>query len=391
MDYYTRRRFLQKAAKTVSSGIAAPLLIGGCQSAGSGKCRVPSYLKGYESLYRHDPRAAAIQWFRDARFGLFIHYGLYSLLGRGEWVQYHQKIRIAEYARLKDQFKADKFDADFIADLAMAAEMKYITLVAKHCDSFCLWDTKYTDFNSVNSPCGRDLVAEMANACRKKGLGFFIFYEHGFDWRHPHGPSPEDWSMKAVRPHYDPPETYYASDADYDFQNYRDYVTGQITELLTHYGKVAGIWLDGIAVPKSGDPSKFKLDELYALIRRLQPQTLISYKSGATGTEDFYAPEKSQIDWVTERNDKPMEVCITLQKTEHLAGKYGFHIADWGYAEGARHIGPQAVLEELAKARQMNANLLLNTGPLPDGLIHPEDIKTLRAVGKTIRQSGWPG
>lgn len=350
----------------------------------------PAHLTGYEEAYAADPGQAALRWFREAKFGLFIHYGLYSLLGRGEWVQYHERIPIAEYAKLKDRFTADKFDPDFITDLALEAGMKYVNLVCKHCDSFCLWDTKETDFNSVDSPAGRDLVAETAEMCRKKELGFFAFYEHGFDWRHPHGPAPWDWDRNTVRPHYDPPDPHYAPREEYDFGKYLAYVTGHVTELCSSYGPLAGVWLDGAAVPLSGDTSKFRLPELYALIRRLQPQALISYKWGVEEEgEDFLAPEEGQLrhiksadadyaDGGTDRRGRPMEVCTKFQDKQ------------WGYYEGATHLSADGVREKIEHAASHDANLLLNVGPLGDGSIHPEDVAVLREVGKRLAREGWP-
>jgi alpha-L-fucosidase len=350
-------------------------------------------------------RAETLRWFREAKFGLFIHYGLYSLLGRGEWVQYHEKIPIAEYRELQDRFTARAFDADAIADLARAAGMRYVNLVCKHCDSFCLWDTDETEFNSVESPAGRDLVGELSRACAEKGLGFFAFYEHGFDWRHPHGPAPWDWDLPSVRPHYDPPDPYYASREDYDFERYLDYVRNQISELLTGYGQVTGIWLDGAAVPLSGDTSRFRLPELYARIRELQPQALISYKWGVhEEAEDFLAPEENQLKRIrghgprpatdvrspgetdaahakpadTDRRGRPLEICATMQK------------GPWGYKEDVPHLTPDEVMQKLRFAAGHDANLLLNVGPLGDGSIHPDDEATLREVGRRLASEGWP-
>ena len=344
---------------------------------------IPPYLKGYEKEFTKNPRAAASDWFRNAKFGLFIHYGLYSLLGRGEWVQYHDKIPIAEYAKLKDRFTAERFDAHAIAALAEAAGMKYITLVCKHCDSFCLWNTNTSEFNSMNSPAKRDLVSEMAEACRERGLGFFTFYEHGFDWRYPHGPAPWDWNLNAVRPAYDPPDPFYATQDSYDFGKYLTYVNDGITELCSNYGPIAGVWLDGIAVPLSGDKSKFKVPELYKHIRQLQPQTLICYKSGLyPELEDFMAPEKPQIEKaIMNRGTKPLEICRTMQKHSEKAPKGTL----WGWLEGADHVSPDEVMEMLAEAKIPDANLLLNVGPLPDGSIHPDDIATLKEVGRRLQ------
>ena len=159
---------------------------------------MPSYLKGYEEIYSRSPRQAAIEWFRDTRFGLFLHYGLYSQLGRHEWVQFREKIRVNEYAKLKNTFTAENFDADFICDLALEAQMKYVNITTRHHDSFCLFDTKQNDFNSVNSPAKRDLVGELARACAKRGLGFFCYYSHGRDWKHPHAPNNDEWAAVRV-------------------------------------------------------------------------------------------------------------------------------------------------------------------------------------------------
>jgi alpha-L-fucosidase len=344
---------------------------------------IPSYLKGYEREFKINPRNAALEWFRDAKFGLFIHYGLYSLLGRGEWVQYHERIPVAEYAKLKDRFTAERFNASAIAVLAREAGMRYITLVCKHCDSFCLWNTRTTEFNSMNSPAKRDLVSEMAAACREHGLGFFMFYEHGFDWRHPHGPAPWDWDLNAVRPAYDPPDPFYAPRESYDFEKYLSYVHDGISELCSNYGPIAGVWLDGIAVPLHGDQSRFKVPALYEFIRGLQPQGLICYKSGLySELEDFMAPEQHQVEKaIKNRGTKPLEICRTMQEHSDEAPKGAL----WGWLKGARHVDPDQVLEMLAEAKEIDANLLLNVGPLPDGSIHPDDVATLQEVGRLFQ------
>ncbi len=323
-------------------------------------------------------REANLEWFRAAKFGMFIHYGLFSLEGRHEWLMFREKIRPREYTKLAARFTAAKFDAGAICDLAKDAGMKYVNLVAKHCDSFCLWDTKMTDFNSVKAPARRDLVKEMARACSQRGLGFFIFYEHGFDWRHPDGPAPWDWNSKSVRPAYDPPDDWYTPREKYNFQRYLDYASGGIRELLTNYGAVNGVWLDGAGIPASGDKSKFKLPELYAMIRKLQPQALISYKWGIEGSEDFLAPERPQIERVTDRRGRPMEVCWTTQK------------GSWGWNSLVPHYTIGEVWEELRRARRLDANFLLNIGPLGDGSVHPEQEKLLREMGRRIRSGGFP-
>ena len=383
-EVISRRDFCRKAScgLAITGAGAAALLVSNLSCArnrefAGEKIKVPSYLKGYEEIYSVNPRQAAIEWLRDARFGLFLHYGLYSQLGRHEWVQFREKIRVDEYAKLKDTFTAENFDADFICDLALEAQMKYVNITTRHHDSFCLFDTKQSDFNSVNSPAKRDLVGELARACAKRGLGFFCYYSHGRDWRHPHAPNNDEWGGNA-RPKYGLPEPSYAYGKEHDLQKYIDFMSAQITELLTNYGPIAGIWLDGYSVLASRDRSKFQCQQLYDLIHSLQPQVLVSYKQGMLGTEDFFAPER-RVRGLTDTG-KVLEICDTLQHR------------GWGYvkANDGKHKSPDKVMEMLAKAANQNANLLLNTGPLPDGSIHPEDVKSLREVGRRIRQNGFP-
>ncbi len=334
-------------------------------------------------------RQDTLEWFRSAKFGLFMHYGVYSLLGRGEWVQLRQAIPVAEYAKLKDQFKADKFDVDFITDLALEAGMKYVNLTSRHHDSFCLFATKETDFNSVNSPARRDLIGELTDACRKKGLGIFYYYSYALDWRHPYFYSRQAglpiWS--SARPDYKEPQPEYKFQKDADFRHYIDFVHAQIRELLTQFGPISGLWLDPI-MGYYARPDLFPIKQTYALIRRLQPGCLICFKQGANGDEDFVAPERTmqahrrggevgRRAWELNRG-KPGEICDTLQERA------------WGYqkADDKRHRNADEVMRMLEEAAKLNANLLLNTGPLPDGAIHPEDVATLREVGKRLRRKG---
>lgn len=389
---HTRRHFLMASGAALGATAFAPP---GPLAAAEAKA-LPSYLKGYEALYARDPHAAALAWFRDARFGLFMHYGLYSLLGRGEWVLYREAIPLAEYEKLKGQFRAEKFDADFITDLAAAAGMKYVNITARHHDSFCLFDSKLSDYTSAQGPARRDLVAELAEQCRKKGLGLFLYYSYGLDWRHPYF-YPREFN-RIARPDYKTPEPRYLWRKDDDFAHYIEFVHGQIRELLTNYGPLAGLWFDPI-MGYYARPDLFPIAETYAMIRKLQPQVLISFKQGANGTEDFAAPERTgqslaervrkqygdekarvaAAAWESNKS-KHNEICDTLQP----------HI--WGYKadDDDKHLDADEVRRRLGAAFGQNCNLLMNTGPLPDGSIHPVDVKTLRAVGSRIRSQGWP-
>lgn len=383
-----RRHFLNRTAAATGT-----LAFGGhfAAAADTGTSPpIPGWLAGAPGAYVKDPRAAAIEWMRQAKYGLFLHYGLYSLEGRHEWLQLREKIPVATYAGLKDRFTAEKFEADAIAAMAVDAGMKYINITTRHHDSFCLFKTAQTDFNSVNSPAQRDLVMELAEACRKHRLGLSLYYSHGRDWRHPHAPN-NDLYGGSARPNYDPPEPSYAYGKDHDLNQYVGFMKEQITELLTQYGPVMAIWLDGIATPlqrkkngkvvnsppnRPGNAPEFRCQELYDHIHALQPQVLVSYKQGLLGTEDFFAPEHKAN---ANPGNKPMEICSTLQQ------------GSWGFKKGAPRLTPDEAWQKLVEAGKAKANLLLNTGPLPDGSIHPTDAATLRAVGERLRKEGFPG
>jgi len=373
-----RRNFIQLAGLGATSLILPSFL----NSCANGE-RTPSYLKDYSDLYMKNKKDANLKWFSDAKFGLFLHYGLYSLLGKGEWVQFHDKIHVKEYEKLKDRFTAENFDADFITELALQAEMKYINITTRHHDSFCLFNTKTTDFNSVNSPAKRDLVEELANACDKKGLGLCLYYSHGRDWRHPHAPNNDVWGGSA-RPKYGEPETYYKYGKEHDLNIYIKYMHEQLTELLTQYGPIASIWLDGYGVPMNGPTEKFRIQETYDLIHKLQPESLISAKWGYLGTEDYFAPE---YHWLEKNPDKTKIMIDSGKPVEICTG-----IAGWGYSKknDGKHRGADSIIENLKYASKFNANLLLNTGPLPDGSIDKQDVETLKKVGEIVRKEGWP-
>ena len=246
-----RRKFL-----AVTGAGAAALAFRSPAAAVSPEC--PAHLRGYEKLYRMEPRAASRQWFREARYGLFMHFGLYSQPGRGEWVMLHEKRPVAEYEKLKNTFTAENFDAGAIADMAVKAGMKYINITSRHHDSFCLFKSNETGYTSVDAPCGRDLVGELAEACAGKGLGLFLYYSYACDWRHPYFYAREaGWSN--ARPAYAKPDPSYKWKRDGDFQHYIDFVHNQLRELLTNYGPLAGIWFrpdHGVLLPAGPLPHR---------------------------------------------------------------------------------------------------------------------------------------
>lgn len=377
-----RRRFLKTSA---AGAVGATLLSCGKQQP---KTQTPSYLDDYAELYARDARAAALKWFKNARFGLFMHYGLYSLLGRGEWVMLRERIPIAEYEKLTDQFTAKNFDADFITDLALEAGMNYVNITSKHHDGFCLFGSKIISYNAVNSAAKRDLIGELSEACQQKGLGLFLYYSYFADWHHPWFYSREA-GWKNARPAYDFDEPRYKWQKNEDFRLYVDDVHAQLKELLSNYGPIAGIWFDPI-MGFYNRPDLFPIEKTYALVRSLQPHTLISAKQGANGDEDFAAPERSGHSMADRFSDPE------LQKAPHLAWEHNKskhnEICDtlqprvWGYKkdDAGKHKTADEVMQMLADAQATNCNLLLNTGPLPDGSIDATDAATLRHVGRRL-------
>jgi len=356
-------------------------------SCSSEKISVPNYLKAYSIEYAENPKQANLKWFVEAKYGMFIHYGLYAQLAKGEWVQLRDTIPVAEYARLKDTFNPDNFNADFITDLAIKAGMKYITITSKHHDGFCLFKTAETGFNSLDAPCNRDLIDELAEACNKKGLGLFLYYSYAADWKHPYFYSREAGWQNA-RPAYNQPQPEYLFQKDEDFRIYVDYVHAQLKELLTQYPTIAGIWFDPI-MGLYNRPDLFPVEETYALIRGLSPHVLISFKQGANGDEDFSAPERnanaqvgSQFEvaqMAYEKNkNKPKEICNTLQP--HA----------WGYNKSTdgKHKTASELVEKIKETWAKDANLLMNVGPLPDGSFPEEDIVSLTKAGEILRAEG---
>ena len=352
----------------------------------------PRYLAGRATAFRANPREANRAWFRQAGYGLFLHYGLYSLLERHEWVQLRERIPVAEYERLADRFTAQAFDAAAIAQRARRWGMRYITLTTRHHDGFCLWRSAHTDFHSGNTPAARDLVAELAAACEDEALGFFLYYSHGRDWRHPHAPNNDEWGGQA-RPVYDPPEprflrprsagTRYATGAAHDLAQYLNFMRAQIAELFARFPQTAGIWLDGVAVPLSlpDGAARMRVAELYAAIRQQSPHALIAYKQGLLGTEDFFTPEHRLPDSGDSAEKRGQIEAHPATLVELNTTMLVDPIA-WGANAASRHRSADEVLALRRRAQAAGANLLLNCAPLPDGRLAPQDIAALDEVAR---------
>lgn len=353
----------------------------------------PKYLQNYQNIWEQNHKQAELAWFADAKYGLFLHYGLYSLMHGPEWSMKQQNIPVAEYEKLKDHFTAHNFDADYITDLAIKAGMKYITLTTCHHEGFCLWDSKIEPYNSVNSPCGRDLVKELSEACDRKGLGFFAYYTFMLNWRHPNYVDVKTF-QNAYDHSLDGSYTEYKSKED--FAKYIDYIEAIIDELLSNY-KITGIWLDLIAAWYALGEEYIPIERIYANIRKKHPDVLISWKQGATGTEDFASPENSfhslaetirpiygdagarraEAGFEPNRH-KHNEICSTIQK------------GSWGYNAKSDYRTADELYDLLGHAYENNCNLLLNAGPLADGSIDPIQANILMQVKERIDKYGFP-
>jgi len=286
-------------------------------------------------------------WFRQARYGLFIHYGLYSLLGRGEWVMNREQIPVDEYAKLANQFTASKFNADDIIRRARDWGMRYAVLTTKHHDGFCLYDSKLTDFTAPKTAAGRDLVAEFVNACRKHGLRVGLYHTLG-EWTH------NPCALDALER---PDECY---------QPWIDYVHGQIREIMTNYGKIDIMWYDGWW---PFDAKGWQAEKLNAMVRALQPGILVNGRTGLAG--DFGTPEGH-----ISAQKGMWEACITHN------GSWGYHAGDHDWKT------PKQVTLMLQQVSAGGGNLLLNTGPRGDGSIPEETIRVFDQVGKWLKTNG---
>ena len=294
-------------------------------------------------------RDKRMKWWKDARFGMFVHWGLYAFIGRNEWAHAIEAIPMKEYEKLALKFKPKRRPARAWARLARDAGMKYMVMTTKHHEGFCLWDTKHTDFNAKNA-CGRDLVAEYVDACREFGLKIGFYYSL-MDWHHPDG----------ARCAYD-------SEAR---KRFNDFTIGLVKELMTNYGKIDILWYD-VACPLSSHEGWDSL-RMNQMVRDLQPHILINDRSHLA--EDFSTPEGSVKPAQAGRG---WEACMTFNDTS------------WGYMPSAAPDAhtPRAILKMLHTASKSAGNLLLNIGPSPAGDVPEDAIAPLTTVGKWLKLNG---
>ncbi|MDF2193487.1 alpha-L-fucosidase [Paraflavitalea sp. CAU 1676] len=378
--------------KRIITTVSLALLVG--VSVSAQQPEVPYFLQAYKKQYKKDPRAATMQWFVDARYGLFVHWGASSMYQSGDWVLYNKKLPLQPYIDSALKFKGEKWNADSITDLAVKAEMKYVTYVVKHHDGFAQFDSKAGPFNSMQAAAKRDFLKEMAVACKKRGLGLFVYYSIGIDWTHPFYLTRKDYN--AARPDYATMPAEIRSRGKEDFVHYWNYVKTHIYEICTNYGPLAGLWFDPVGGAYTNS-DVFDLPAIYAMIRRLQPHALISYKTGFNGDEDYISCEhdvKSITDLMRkvqgEKTAQAAEAAWQKNRNKLAELNTTMQDIDWGYHARAKHKTVEQVMALLQEAADNNANLLLNIGPYPDGSIVPADRETLLEVGRIIRRQGLP-
>ena len=297
-----------------------------------------------------------LEWFYEARFGLFIHFGLYALLGRGEWVMYHERIPRDEYVRLARRFNPERFDADEWVQLALDAGARYITVTAKHHDGFCLFDSALTEFKITRTPFGRDLIGELIAACHRKDMRIVLYYSQP-DWNHPNYLH----NRGAFKDLSDPP----ASDRP-DWPAYVRYYMGQVEELCTKYGRIDGIWFDG----SHKSVEEWQGRAVYDLIKRYQPHAVVNDR-GRFG--DFFTPERTLPENLT---GYLFEACESVSPMA------------WGYKQDTASFSTPHLVRSLDKMNLAGGNYLLNVGPAPDGIIPAKQAQVLRSIGSWLKVSG---
>lgn len=313
----------------------------------------------------------AREWFEEARFGLFIHWGVYSILGDGEWVMNNQNIAIDAYEKLPSFFNPIEFNAEEWVRIAKNAGMKYITITTRHHDGFSMFDSDASDYNIVKkTPYGKDIIKDLAKACEQEGIKLFFYYSL-LDWHR------DDYFPRG--------RTGNGIDGrkEGNWNSYINFMKAQLTELLTNYGEIGGIWFDGDWDKKD---ENWHYDEIYKLIHDLQPQCLIgnNHHEALKDGEDFQMferdlPGENKTGFGTSESNVgilPREVCATIN------GSWGFDLQD------RQHKSKKELVHYLVRASGYGSNLLLNVGPMPNGKIQDEHIHSLSEIGDWLKLHG---
>ena len=293
-----------------------------------------------------------IERFKNLGFGLFVHFGLYSKLGKGEWAYHIHQLERNEYNALTNSFEVDKDWAKELVKTAKEAGARYITLTTRHHDGFSLFDTlSLSDFDAPHSACGRDLIKEFTTACREEGITPF-FYHTLLDWHNP--------------------------DYNDNFPKYIDYLIKSVEILCKNYGEIGGFWFDGFWDKPDAD---WQFDRLYSTIRKLQPNAMIINNTGLSALGEVSHPE---IDSVTFERGNPAFVDTSKKP---IAGEMCQVLNDhWGYAEeDCNYKSVKELIENLVDCRKFGCNYLLNTGLRGDGSVNPMDREILKQIGKWVK------
>jgi alpha-L-fucosidase len=312
-------------------------------------------------------RAERLWWMREARFGLFVHWGLYSVAARHEWVKQRERLDDAAYQRYFEHFDPDLYDPRRWARLARQAGMRYAVLTTKHHEGFCLWDSALTDYKATNTPAGRDLVRPWVEAFRAEGLKIG-FYHSLLDWHHPEFP------IDGLHPQRDDEQAQAAAKGR-DVGRYADYLHGQVRELLTGYGPVDYLFFD-FSYPGRTWGGKgradWRSDELLDLIRSLQPDVVVNDRLDLEG--DVVTPEQYQPTSSLADDGRLWEACQTLN-------------GSWGYdRDNLDWKTPDQLIRMLVDGVSKDGNLLLNVGPTARGEFEPRAVGTLDAIGRWMDQ-----
>lgn len=317
------------------------------------------------------------QWFREARFGIFIHWGLYAIPARGEWVRSHEELSIQDYEPYFRDFDPVDYNPREWVRLAKAAGMKYAVLTAKHHDGFCLFDSAYTDYKCTNTKAGRDLVREFVDACRAEGIKAGLYFSI-IDWHHPDYPKYGDL--------YHPMRNNKAfKDESIDFDRYLDFMHNQVRELVTNYGQLDILWFDFAYGDMTGE--KWRATELIKMVRQYQPNVIIDNRLEGNGDKhgsiltaepsifsgDFVSPEQllpptGVLDEAG--NQVPWELCATMNN-------------HWGYCNFDYDYKPASmIIRKLVECVSKGGNMMMNVGPDARGNIPPQSVAILKEIGR---------
>jgi len=312
------------------------------------------------------PEAERTRWFREAKFGMFIHWGVYSVIGRHEWARHIFQIPQSTYDTYAHRFNPVHYDPDSWVDLARQAGVRYIVITSKHHDGFALWRSKVSDYDMKITPYKGDPLKMLAGACQRKGIRLGFYYSI-MDWHHPDYIPKRDWEVTDPR-------------AGGNLGGYIDFMKAQLGELLTGFGGVAVLWFDG---EWEHTTREMRSDEIYDFVRSLQPNTLINdrlFKREPGSRADFGTPEQFvPATGLKSRANKPVlwESCITINADS------------WGYNKYETEFKTSRdLIRMLIEVVSKGGNLLLNVGPMPDGRIPDEFVSRLKAIGAWMKVNG---